>query len=528
MFLLAVKITYTAENDICVVPTDSMVITKDTILCSGTYNLPNGITIGANNITLECNNTVLRSQYSGIGIGIYGKNNTKIENCDITNYSAAIHMKSSSNNTIENNKIYLNKNRGISMESDSNNNLISNNWINKSRDGVYVYKSSYNLITHNNIFDNDEGGVEILGGYNQNAPYNVISYNNISDGGVAMYVEPNNIVSNNNIFNNLAVIYSASNCTIINNSIFNNSGVYGLVELIGLTSQNVVSGNNIYSNGYNAPVTVHFYGGEGNVLSGNNIYSNSNALAGIYLEGDESNNLIIINNNIYNNSGYNLQLSSDHTNDAILTNNYFGTTNCTEIDKTIYDDEESNGETGKVIFEPFLNESYPYGTPKNCSEMIIPFFDISLIKGWNLISLPIMPNDRIIGNIFKNYSKIFTYNRAWEEINNNSIVNETKAYWIMSLNNQTIKVEGKEFNYPMNISLRQGWNLISYPYLNETLVNETLKDINYSIIYYYNNSIWSSYSPIRNESLNNLKYLKLGYGYCVNSNKEGVLSFNPG
>jgi len=154
---------------------------------------------------------------------------------------------------------------------------------------------------------------------------------------------------------------------------------------------------------------------------------------------------------------------------------------------------------------------------------------LPLTKGWDLISIPLKLEDNIVGKVFENisYSKIFAYNGTWlyyyNETNNNfNKIDETKAYWINSLNNQTLIIEGTEFNYPINFILTKGWNLISYPSLNESLINETLKDINYSIVYGYNGT-WSSYIPSRN--LNTLRYFVPSYGYWVKIPENVTLDF---
>lgn len=147
-------------------------------------------------------------------------------------------------------------------------------------------------------------------------------------------------------------------------------------------------------------------------------------------------------------------------------------------------------------------------------------FNISLTQGWNLISFPLNLTNKSIKDVFKDVSfkSVFGYgswNYYFNETDNNlNTINETNGYWINSLNNQTLTIEGKEFD-SINLSLKQGWNLIGYPSLNSTLINETLNNLNYSVVYTYNNSNWLSYIPNRNDSLNTLKYFLPGYGYWV-------------
>lgn len=87
---------------------------------------------------------------------------------------------------------------------------------------------------------------------------------------------------------------------------------------------------------------------------------------------------------------------------------------------------------------------------------------------------------------------------------------KTCGYWIKSLKNQTLTVEGNESSYPINFNLIKGWNLISYPSLNITLVNES--NVTYILTY---KDGWLSYSSNKTSYLNTLKNLTPGYGYYV-------------
>ncbi|MBU0628027.1 MAG: hypothetical protein KKC75_02470 [Nanoarchaeota archaeon] len=150
-----------------------------------------------------------------------------------------------------------------------------------------------------------------------------------------------------------------------------------------------------------------------------------------------------------------------------------------------------------------------------------PAFNITLISGWNLLSFPLNQLNKSINYVFNNinHSKIFSYNGTWlyyyNETNNNfNEINETKGYWVKSLNNQTLTLKGNNFSSPLNISLEQGWNLIGYPSLNTSNVTDFFKDANITTVFSYNGS-WLSYNPSRNDSLNTLKQMKPGYGYWV-------------
>jgi hypothetical protein len=81
-------------------------------------------------------------------------------------------------------------------------------------------------------------------------------------------------------------------------------------------------------------------GSTGNTIEYNNIVSNGKSIGGEY------------HWNFYNDQADNVQ----------AMNNYWGATDNGTIDAGIHDDDEE-ADTGKVIFEPYANESFFYEPP---------------------------------------------------------------------------------------------------------------------------------------------------------------------
>ena len=70
-----------------VVPTDGMVITEDTTFVPGTYNLPNGVSIGASGVTLDMNQaTLVGTDFGNYGVTCIGSNDVTIMNGIVENY----------------------------------------------------------------------------------------------------------------------------------------------------------------------------------------------------------------------------------------------------------------------------------------------------------------------------------------------------------------------------------------------------------------------------------------------------------
>ncbi len=148
-------------------------------------------------------------------------------------------------------------------------------------------------------------------------------------------------------------------------------------------------------------------------------------------------------------------------------------------------------------------------------------FNIPLYKGWNLFSVPIYSKESLLPapliSIEGNYTGLYTYTGgmwysylAGEQPTDKNLEPDL-GIWINMTNDDVLEIEGYE-SEDQNIEFNSGWNLFGYPSLNQSLINETLKNVNYSAVYAYNTT-WSSYIP--NRTINSLTTLKPGYGYWV-------------
>ena len=168
---------------------------------------------------------------------------------------------------------------------------------------------------------------------------------------------------------------------------------------------------------------------------------------------------------------------------------------------------------------------------------------IELAKGWNLVSLPLNPLDKtlpsVLSSIQGNYSKIITYDTTSNESkiydpndvihsNLNSIENEI-GVWINMLNNDTLINEGYEIGV-VSFNLKQGYNLISYPSLDENNVSYVFGNVSGDLVNVltYENNEWKSYSPAKPIILNNLTIIKPGQAYWVKVNDTVSWDFIDG
>ena len=497
----------------CIVPTDGMVITQDTTFCPGTYNLPNGIRIGADNIKLDCDGAVLVGNGSNYGIYLNGRRGVVIENCRVRNYSyAGFYLYSSENNYLINNKVMSNQWAGFTLfysnnntlinnsaqnnhncfdlRYSNNNNLLNNMAINNTYNGFDLYQSNKTNLTENIAINNTYNGFDLSGsdygnilvgnnaskngwyGFliswhsNNNILENNIAKNNLGDGGYIIYGNS----SNNSLINNIAtdhigqgfILYSFSfDTTLKNNTAVNNSIGFDIGSSRGLSYNNTL----IYNKALNNSIGFSFYNATNNIFKNNTAKNNS---YGIWVS-HSSNNNIITANNVSNNSYFGIYLSSDSTNNKI-NNNII----CENIYFDILDYDANSGDENTCDNVQNWNDTGTSGCTYSCTGLID--MSIDLFQGWNLISLPLQPVNTSVPAVIKGLFGqivIWYYNASndlWTLYDTNApfpwlnTLNEMgygNAYWLKSNLNQTLTIQGSLLsNY--TIGLMPGWNFVGY------------------------------------------------------------------
>ena len=487
----------------CVTPYDGINITRDAIFCTKRYTIHN-IYVGRDNITINCNDSSFQGSYTGTLFNIVSRSNITLRNCSIYEYRDGIMLRNSSNSLISDINCWLRSNYCIRITQNSSKNRIVNNVMRRSWDsGLTIEDSSENIISENYLEGN--------------------SYQN----GIYLWNSHRNLIQNNNILNNghapvpwahaggIALLYSSSYNNITNNTIQGNiKGIYSYSGSYGLPSiGNIIEDNEINSNTGGG---IFVYRGSEYQIENNNITANNGSGIGFMGYNDSGK---IQFNNIFGNLRYDIY--SDGKENIKIEKNWWGTINCSEINRNIYD-KRDNPSKGLIDFLPILNSPYPNGTPIYCTH-----YNLSLRIGWNLVSIPIEPGDRWIKSLFNstNFSAIYSFNNTqWlfyvnETHNNFQEINENMGFWINSLENQTIPINGMKFD-SLNNSLKKGWNLIGYPRLDEINVSTIFADLNITVVFAYNGS-WSSYVP--NRTLNSLTKMKSGYGYWIKTNENATV-----
>ena len=246
------------------------ILDKDLLDCQ-TIAPFNAITIGADNITFDCNSHWITGDilnypdgsYSMQNSGIYlnNKKGVTIKNCYITNFSQAIMLEFSNQNTLSNNNLLKTSGGGwssLKLLSSSDNKIVENTledqaYFESSQDNIIknnIFKgseiysiSSFNSQIKNNKFFNSDIDIRDSSG-------NLLINNTLTQGGIYLIFISNTIIEDNLIENNLwdgIHLYNSSYNSIKKNTIKNSS--YLGIELFYFSSYNEILENLLYNKG---------------------------------------------------------------------------------------------------------------------------------------------------------------------------------------------------------------------------------------------------------------------------------------
>jgi parallel beta-helix repeat protein len=321
--------------------------------------------------------------------------------------------------------LYINSTEvGIQIAYSSNITIINNVLLN-NENGIYLYSSSNNYIIDNNISENFKGMLlyylsnnntitsNYLNSNNAGGIYldssndNKIKFNNISDSthGIDLQLSFNNIILGNHLSKNIFDGIQLSVFSSKNNIIGNDitSNIFDGIKVRLSANNNTIIGNNI---SMNTQYGIYLDAANNNQITANVL---SNNIVGIAI-GSSSNNNIRDNNVMWNNL-YGIELASS-SNNRIYHNNIIGN-NIQAID-------DSN--------DNYWNKTYPTG-----------------------------------GNFWSDYSGIDDFKGSNQDIPGSDGIGDTNY----SIDSDSID------NYPLMepyknyYILKQGWNLISIPLIQE-------------------------------------------------------------
>ena len=155
-------------------------------------------------------------------------------------------------------------------------------------------------------------------------------------------------------------------------------------------------------------------------------------------------------------------------------------------------------------------------------------FSISLNPGWNLVSLPVLPENTDIANIladimrnldsiwgFKDGNWVF-YSPAYPQFSELATMEPGHGYWVQADQaGLSIEIEGPVSEDTLNVT--SGWNLLGWSILQQPVpVPDALTEINRPVVsvWAYNHGQWQVFDT-QNSGLSDLQEIEPGVGYWV-------------
>ncbi len=286
-----------------IIPTDGMVITEDTTFTPGTYNLPNGVSIGADAVTLDMNGAELvGTDFNNYGVACLSFDDVTIKNGIINNYYYGVRIKGTDNLTL------------LNMD-------LSGNWVDPDSQG------SSPPWLNINIGPGALGDRTNLGGglFAYNADNLTVSGCTAQDGenGFDLYSVTNSLITGNNCSNNTGWgihLYESTYNTISNN-ICDNCTRIGLGDSAGMLLVMSSNNNDIIDNSFQHSGDGFFIGNEhgcpsnDNLIQGNNgSFAGANAFEATFSSGNQ------LIDNIADGSNYGFWLGYSHSGNVIADN----------------------------------------------------------------------------------------------------------------------------------------------------------------------------------------------------------------
>ncbi|MCK4347212.1 MAG: hypothetical protein KAW47_01210 [Thermoplasmatales archaeon] len=157
-------------------------------------------------------------------------------------------------------------------------------------------------------------------------------------------------------------------------------------------------------------------------------------------------------------------------------------------------------------------------------------YSIQLHTGWNLISLPIMPDDSdvldVMSSVDGNWNSVWSYEGGkWKRydltgpdfLNDLTTIEPGKGYWINMKSDDTLSVSGSEPTIK-SISLSAGWNLVGYNSLSSMSTTDAMSSVdgNWNSVWSYEDGNWKRYDLTGPGFLNDLTTMEPGNGYWIN------------
>jgi hypothetical protein len=154
-------------------------------------------------------------------------------------------------------------------------------------------------------------------------------------------------------------------------------------------------------------------------------------------------------------------------------------------------------------------------------------FTITLEEGWNLISLPLVPEknqvQQLMGGVADGVESVWGYSDGqWQTYvplhpESSDLISMTagRGYWI-KVNQAGLSLQFQGKLTDLSMPLKEGWNLVGFNSIQVRPVSEILSEMGITpeTIWGYNNGQWQMYNPAI-PGASDLESFEPGRGYWI-------------
>ena len=154
-------------------------------------------------------------------------------------------------------------------------------------------------------------------------------------------------------------------------------------------------------------------------------------------------------------------------------------------------------------------------------------FSKTLYAGWNLISLPLTPDDDSEGAVLSGVSHdaVYRYNATSKQFESADAMNPGTGYFVHATAESAWEYSGTPYT-SVDVSLKQGLNMVGWLNCSKDV------DVLYSISWdYYYAAKWNAtaekfdvYNPVAPSTFNDFTAMDRGTGYFISAKQECTLS----
>jgi len=180
--------------------------------------------------------------------------------------------------------------------------------------------------------------------------------------------------------------------------------------------------------------------------------------------------------------------------------------------------------SGKQLFPVLVNGTFA------CGSVVAKDFSKPLYKGWNLISLPLVPEDNSASAVLStvSYDAVYRYNATSKQFESADAMDPGTGYFVHATSESTWTYSGTPYT-SVDVSLKQGLNMVGWLNCSKN-VDDALSsipgDCHYIARWNPTSEKFEVHNPAAPSTFNDFTAMDRGTGYFISAKQGCALSEN--